>query len=207
MDISLQEILIVIGVVAFSISIHESVHSLVAYLLGDRSSHDEGRLSLNPLRHVDPLTTIALPLLLIIIGSQPFAAAKPVMVRPWTLKGKEFGMALVAASGPLSNLLLVLIGSFLLGNIAGASELTQQILLYFVSVNVGLGLFNLIPFPPLDGSRVLYAIAPDSLREIMDKIESYGFGAIIFFMFIVYPFISEFLRSANTYFLRLFLAA
>lgn len=206
MDLSLQEIFIVIGVLAFSISVHESMHSFVAYLLGDRSSHEHGRISLNPLKHVDPLTTIALPLLLIIANAQPFAAAKPVMVRPWALKGQEFGMALVAVAGPVSNLLLALAGSFLLGNMAGASDLAQEVLLYFVSINVGLGLFNLIPFPPLDGSRALYAIAPDSLRELMNRIESFGFGAIIFFMFIVYPFISDFLRSANLYFLRLFLA-
>lgn len=206
MELSLQEILIVIATLAFSISVHESMHSLVAYLLGDTSSHEHGRVSLNPLKHIDPLTTIALPLILILAGAQPFAAAKPVMVRPWELKGKEFGMALVSLAGPLSNLSLALLGSFLFANFGNSSVFIQQVLLYLVSVNIGLGLFNLIPFPPLDGSRVLYAIAPDGLRSIMNTIESFGFSAIIFFMFVIYPFISGFLQSANSFFMRLFLA-
>ncbi|MDQ5913959.1 MAG: hypothetical protein QG623_578, partial [Patescibacteria group bacterium] len=180
--------------------------SIVAYFLGDSSSHDHGRFSLNPIKHVDPLTTIALPLVLLLAGGQPFAAAKPVQINSGSLKWREVGMAMVAAAGPLSNLAMALIFSFAFNTIVTDSELTNKILLYAIQINVGLGLFNLIPFPPLDGSRVLYAIAPDWLRGIMDRIESLGFTAIIFFMFILYPFIDSSLLSANRWVLNLFLS-
>ncbi len=206
MNLSLTEILIIIGVLAFSISVHESVHSIVASLLGDRSSHDSGRFSLNPIQHIDPLTTIALPLILLWAGAQPFAAAKPVQVNSHDLKWGDFGMALVAISGPVSNLVLALLASFILSLTATGSMEVQQILLYTVSINVGLGVFNLIPFPPLDGSRVVYAIVPDFIRDIMDRIESFGFGAIIFFMFVVFPFIGPFLQRVESSILKLFLA-
>lgn len=206
MNLDFVEILIVIGVLAFSISVHESVHSIVAYFLGDSSSHDHGRFSLNPLQHIDPLTTIALPLVLLLAGGQPFAAAKPVQVNSAGLKWREVGMAIVAVVGPLSNLALALVLSFVFNSIAIDSELTNKILLYAIQINVGLGIFNLIPFPPLDGSRVLYAIAPDWLREIMNRIESFGFTAIIFFMFILYPFIDSTLLNVNKWFLNLFLS-
>jgi Zn-dependent protease len=206
MDLSADQIIIVIAVLALSISVHESMHSFVAYALGDRTSHDLGRFSLNPLNHIDPLTTIALPLLLITLGAPPFAAAKPVPIDTTRLKWDEWGMALVSAAGPLSNLALAVLASFLLRLAgSGASEVLQSGLLYAVSINVGLGIFNLIPFPPLDGSRLLYAIAPDGLRGLMLKIEQMGFAAIIFFMFIIFPFLSGTLLSVNKFFLNLFL--
>lgn len=206
MNLTLTEILVIIGVLAFSISVHESVHSIVAYLLGDKSSHGAGRFSLNPAKHVDPLTTIALPLILLLAGAQPFAAAKPVEVNPYSLKWSEFGMALVAASGPMSNLALAILASFMISILGDGSEFARQILLYTVSINVGLGIFNLIPFPPLDGSRVLYAVAPDFIREIMDRIESFGFTAIIFFMFVILPFIGSTLFQVERWIINLFLA-
>ena len=147
MDLSADQIIIVIAVLALSISVHESMHSFVAYALGDRTSHDLGRFSLNPLNHIDPLTTIALPLLLITLGAPPFAAAKPVPIDTTRLKWDEWGMALVSAAGPLSNLALAVLASFLLRLAgSGASEVLQSGLLYAVSINVGLGIFNLIPF-------------------------------------------------------------
>lgn len=205
MNIDFTEILIIIGVLAFSISVHESVHSIVAYFLGDKSSHASGRFSINPLHHIDPITTIALPLILLLAGAQPFAAAKPVQVNSLSLKWREVGMALVAVSGPLSNIALALLFSLMFNSLDIGSELTAKTLIYAIQINIGLGLFNLIPFPPLDGSRVLYAIAPDFLRDLMDRIESFGFTAIIFFMFILYPFINSSLVSANRWVLNLFL--
>jgi Zn-dependent protease len=155
MNLDLTEILIVIGVLAGSISIHESVHSIVAYFLGDDTSHGMGRFTLNPFHHIDPLTTIALPLILLLAEAQPFAVAKPVPIDSTRLKGDEWGMALVAVAGPLSNLALALLASFVLKGGFFGGEMVQTVLLYSVSINVGLGIFNLIPFPPLDGSRVL----------------------------------------------------
>jgi Zn-dependent protease len=205
MDLTLNEIGIVIAVLAFSISVHESMHSVAAYFLGDKTSHGMGRFTLNPLAHIDPITTIALPLILLLAGAAPFAAAKPVPINMHGLKWREFGMALTALAGPVSNILLAILGSFLLNAFNPADETLYKTLIFMVSINIGLGLFNLIPFPPLDGSRVLYAIAPDGLRDLMDRIESFGFTAIIFFMFIIYPFISSSLNSANTWVLKIFL--
>jgi Zn-dependent protease len=182
------------------------MHALTSFFLGDRLAHDGGRLSLNPLQHIDPLTTVALPILLLILGQQPFAAAKPVRVRPWALKGREYGMALVALAGPLSNFLLAIIFSLGLRYFRATSD-NQIVSIFFsygVSLNVGMAVFNLIPFPPLDGSRLLYAIAPDSLREIMNRIESFGFASIIFFMFVIYPHINSFLFNIKEQIIKMF---
>lgn len=204
MNLTFTEILIAVGVLAFSISVHESMHSIVAYLLGDRTSHDLGRFSLNPLDHIDPLTTIALPLILMLAGAQPFAAAKPVPINTHSLKGREWGMALVGLSGPLSNFVLAFLASFILHTYQPGGETQQVILIYLISINVGLGVFNLIPFPPLDGSRVLYAIAPDFLRDLMLRIEQFGIGSILLFMFILYPMISSYLSEVNKWVLGFF---
>lgn len=204
MNLTFTEILIAVGVLAFSISVHESMHSIVAYLLGDRTSHDLGRFSLNPLDHIDPLTTIALPLILMLAGAQPFAAAKPVPINTHSLKGGEWGMALVGLSGPLSNFVLAFLASFILHTYQPGGENQQVILIYLISINVGLGVFNLIPFPPLDGSRVLYAIAPDFLRDLMLRIEQFGIGSILLFMFILYPMISSYLSEVNKWVLGFF---
>lgn len=205
MNLSLTEILIAIGVLAFSISVHESMHSIVAYLLGDRTSHDMGRFSLNPLQHIDPLTTIALPLVLMLAGAPPFAAAKPVPINTHSLKWDEWGMALVGLAGPASNLLMAFIAGFALTTLQPPAGTEQTILLYLISINIGLGVFNLIPFPPLDGSRVLYAIAPDFLRDIMLRIEQFGISAILVFMFVLYPMISSYLLRVNEWILNVFL--
>jgi Zn-dependent protease len=205
MQIGLNEILIIIGILAFSISVHESVHSIVAYLLGDRTSHGAGRFSLNPIHHVDPLTTIALPLVLLLAGAQPFAAAKPVPIDTHNLKWDEWGMALVGVAGPVSNIVLAFIASFALQMLQPTNAYVQTFLVYSVSINIGLGVFNMIPFPPLDGSRVLYAIAPDFLRDIMLRIEQMGMTAILVFMFVLYPLISSYISQVNRWVLNFFL--
>lgn len=205
MNMSLTEILIAVGVLAFSISVHESMHSIVAYLLGDRMSHSMGRFSLNPIHHIDPLNTIALPLLLMLAGAQPFAAAKPVPINTHSLKWDEWGMALVGVAGPLSNFVLAFFASFALHTLQPAAGTSQTILVYLLQINVGLAVFNLIPFPPLDGSRVLYAIAPDFLRDVMLKIEQFGISAILVFMFVLYPMISSYLERVNQWVLNIFL--
>lgn len=204
MSLSFTEIIIAVGVLAFSISVHESTHSIVAYILGDRTSHGMGRFSLNPLQHIDPLTTIALPLVLMLAGAQPFAAAKPVPINTHSLKGGEWGMALVGLSGPLSNFVLAFLGSFILHSYKPGSETQQIILIYLISINVGLGVFNLIPFPPLDGSRVLYAIVPDFFRDLMLRVEQFGIGSILLFMFILYPMISSYLSQVNQWVMGFF---
>ncbi|MBQ3292895.1 site-2 protease family protein [Candidatus Saccharibacteria bacterium] len=172
-------IIIVLLIAVFSVILHELAHGVVAYFLGDRTAKDAGRLTLNPLKHIDPYMSILVPVILYILKAPVFGGAKPVPVNYRNLKGKEWGMALVAITGPLTNFLLAFI-AFLIGWFSGALQHNPNGIPYFifaelVYLNLGFMLFNLIPIPPLDGSRVLYAISPDSFREILNRIEKYGF--------------------------------
>jgi Zn-dependent protease len=167
--------------IVFSLSVHEAMHAYVGYKLGDTTAHDMGRLSLNPLRHIDPLTTIALPIITLLVFHAPILAARPVPFNPARVKFDEFGGALIAVAGPLSNLVLAIIGAFLL-NLSTTPALAN-FLNVFVVLNVGLFVFNILPIPPLDGSRVLYAFAPEAVQDFMRQIEPYGlfiiFGLVL----------------------------
>ena len=169
-------VVIVFGVILGSMILHELMHGLVAYWLGDDTAKESGRLTLNPLKHIDPFMSILLPLLLYIAGGPVFGGAKPVPVNHYRLKGGPWGMALVAVAGPLTNFVLALIG-FLIGYHTGwleAGGVLGEFFINLVVINLGFMVFNLIPIPPLDGSRVLYAIAPDGVREGMEKLERTG---------------------------------
>lgn len=182
-----------------SMTLHEAMHGFVAHWLGDTTAADAGRLTLNPLRHIDTLTTLLLPLVLIILGLPPIFAAKPVPFNPARLKYDEFGTALVGAAGPLTNLVLAVLASFVLKSASPDSGVFTAAGL-FLEVNVAFFVFNMIPIPPLDGSRVLYAFAPDFLREIMERIESAGLGIIFFFVaiFALIPSAGNFLGNIDT---------
>jgi Zn-dependent protease len=179
-----------------AISLHEMMHAMVGYWLGDDTAHAHGRISLNPLQHIDPLTTVALPLFLVLLGLPPFAAAKPVPINTHRLKFEEFGMALVGIAGPLTNLLLAIITAGLI-KLFDPSGWVLNFLLMNLAMNTGLFVFNMIPFPPLDGSRVLYALAPEWLQNIMIQIERMGFTAIMVFMFVGFPLISPLIVSVQ----------
>jgi Zn-dependent protease len=173
-------------------SIHELMHALVSDRLGDDTARSMGRISLNPLRHIDPILTIALPLLLAITGGPIFGAAKPVQVDFRRLKYDEFGGALVGAVGPLTNLVLAIISALALRYANLSSGVEYKILGYAVIINIGFFVFNSIPWPPLDGSRVLYAFAPRPVQEVMEAIEGMGFAGLIIFMVLFYQLISPF---------------
>lgn len=171
----------VLVVIVFSMMLHELAHGGVAYLLGDTTAKEDGRLTLNPLNHLDPFMSVILPLLTFLMGGVVFGGAKPVPVNTRNLKGGVWGMALVAIAGPLTNFVLAFIG-FLIWEGVGVVDTSTFLgttLVNLVFVNLGFGVFNLIPIPPLDGSRVLYALMPDGVRTVMDKIEKVG-------IFIVY---------------------
>ncbi len=178
MDI--QGILILFGVIIFSMTLHEVVHAFVGYFLGDDTAKAQGRLTLNPIKHIDPVLTIIMPVALYLMGGPIFGGAKPVPLNPNRIRHGEWGMALVAVAGPLTNLLLAFV-AFGLGVIFGIissdgvmATSIGQIVWLFIQVNLGFFVFNMIPVPPLDGSRVLYALAPDGVRRGMEWIERYG---------------------------------
>lgn len=172
----LQTIIILIIIVG-SVILHELAHGLVAYWLGDDTAKEAGRLDLNPLKHIDPILSILVPMILFLIGAPVFGAAKPVPIDYSKLKWREWGMALVSLAGPFTNFLIALI-AFLIGHFSGwlyGGGVLEFIFLELIFTNLGFMLFNLIPVPTLDGSRVLYAISPDKVREFLFMIEPYGF--------------------------------
>lgn len=181
-------IAIVLGVILISMTLHEAMHAFVSYWLGDDTAKREGRLTLNPIKHIDPFLSIILPVALALMGGPIFGGAKPVPFRPDMVKGGDWGAALVAVGGPLTNLLIAFV-AFGVGVLTGtitadgfSTTLGGTIIMTTISVNLGFFVFNMIPLPPLDGSRVLYALAPEFVRSGMRFIERFG---IIFVFAIV----------------------
>lgn len=180
---SFSDLVSLIAVLLVSMSVHEAMHAYAGLKLGDTTASEQGRVSLNPLRHIDPFMTVLLPAITIIAFGVPILAARPVPFNPDRVKWDEFGAAIIAAAGPVSNLVLAVIGAFLLRGL-GLSDSIQHILTLFVTLNIALFIFNILPIPPLDGSRVLFAFAPEPLQRLMAQIEPYGlfivFGLVLF---------------------------
>jgi Zn-dependent protease len=188
-NLNLTEVLIVAGCLIVSLTLHEAMHAFAAHALGDRTAQEEGRLTLNPLRHLDLFTTILLPIAMMLLHLPPFLIAKPVPFDSRNVRYEEYGVALVALAGPFTNLALAVLASLLLrvGDLgAGALDVVAM----FMDVNILFFVFNMIPFPPLDGSRLLYAFAPDAVRSVMRQVEALGLFMILAFMLLIFPFIS-----------------
>ena len=194
-------ILVIAFCVLLSLSVHEMSHGLAAYMLGDKTAKSMGRLSVNPLHHLDPFGAICL----FLFG---FGWAKPVPVNPWNFKHDKAGMAFTALAGPLSNFILAFIaqiGTVILGGLRFSSDasftfniatVAYIIFNYLAIINLGLGLFNLIPIPPLDGSKILNAILPKSLYFKIMQYERYGF--IVLIILINTPWFNSVLNYGRT---------
>lgn len=197
-------IAVVIGVVLVSMTLHEAMHGFMAYFLGDDTAKLEGRLTLNPIKHIDPFLTILLPVMLAIVGGPIFGGAKPVPFNPDRVRHDEWGAALVALAGPLTNFILafVLFGIYVV--VGAEAGFVAQVLQTAVVVNLGFFVFNMIPIPPLDGSRVLYALAPEFVRRGMEAIERFGIMFIFLIILVASPFISLFMGSAIDFLMTLF---
>lgn len=183
-----MNIVIVLLIILGSVILHELSHGLVAYWLGDDTAKVAGRLTFNPIKHIDPFMSILVPVVLYLMHAPVFGGAKPVPINTRNLKWREWGMALVAVAGPFTNFLLALI-SFLIGHFTGwlygaGGETMGFIFTELILINLGFMIFNLIPIPPLDGSRVLYAIAPDGFRDILASVEQYGFIIVYMLIFL-----------------------
>ncbi len=198
-SLSASYIIYALITVVISLSIHEAMHAYAAHVLGDTTAQEMGRLSLNPLKHIDPLTTVLLPIVTLLLFQVPILAARPVPFNPYRVKFEEFGAAMIAAAGPLSNLVLAIIGALLIR--VAASGPLFNFLDTFIILNVALFIFNILPIPPLDGSRILYAFAPEPVQEFMQRIEPYGL--FIIFALVLTGVLSNLLISLNNDILRL----
>lgn len=191
MQFDILTLVFVLISILISMTLHEAMHAYAGYWLGDDTAKVHGRLTINPLAHIDIFTTILLPLILVAIGAPPFGVAKPVPFDPSRVKWGEYGAALVGVAGPTTNLALALLGGLALGVLGSTMSMgLLGFITVFTFVNLSFFLFNMIPFPPLDGSRVLYALAPDFVRRAMEYIEGLGIFALVGFFFIFYTFLS-----------------
>lgn len=203
MDIVLQ-VIIVVGVILVSMTLHEAMHAFVGYWLGDDTAKLEGRLTLNPIKHIDPFLTLLLPIMLAIVGAPIFGGAKPVPFNPSRLRYDEWGAALVAVAGPLTNLIIAFIffGVYVLAGMPAG--ISGAILTTAVIVNLGFFIFNILPIPPLDGSRVLYALAPDFVRRGMEAVERYGLILVFVLVLVAAPLLGQFMQQAVSFFIGVF---
>lgn len=180
-----MEFLIPLVILIFSAILHEVMHGAVADRLGDPTARLLGRLTLNPIPHLDPIMSIALPALLVLSGSPViFGAAKPVPVNPIHFRDPKKDMALTALSGPLTNVFLAILSSQII-KFVPLDPLLHSFLYAIVLYNLMLGIINLIPIPPLDGSKVLAAILPDEIAHNYLSIQQYGI--FILFFLLLFP--------------------
>ncbi|WP_284124942.1 site-2 protease family protein [Parerythrobacter aestuarii] len=173
---------ILIPCLIVAIVFHEVAHGLTANLLGDPTAKERNRLSLNPIRHVDPVGTLLVPGFLLAVGGPVFGWAKPVPVIKERLRNPRFGMVAVAAAGPGTNLVLALLGAVVLGLVgpglvfdsAGEPTVWWDVFQYFLILNVFLAFFNLLPIPPFDGSHIVEGLLPPSLAQHYEKLRPLG---------------------------------
>ncbi len=191
-----------------AITVHEFMHAWTAYQLGDDTAYQLGRISLNPAVHFDPLGFFMF--LLIAVTGFGFAWGKPVPVNMYRLRplgplGREGSMALVALAGPASNVVLAFAGAMSLklggANLDGSA--LGQFLMTFISLNIGLAAFNMIPVPPLDGYRIMMALVPDYWKPILAGSERQGFGILLVIVFIAPALLTAMIRPVYTTLYRL----
>ena len=184
-------VIVEIIILIFSVVMHEVSHGYAALALGDKTAQYSGRLTLNPLKHIDPFGSVLLPALTAMLGGPVFGWAKPVPYNPYNLKNQKWGPAIVGAAGPLVNLLIAIFFgllirfSSLISTGVSAEFITNFISMAFVisKINLWLAIFNLVPIPPLDGSKVLFALLPYRWRGIEVMLERYGFFVLLIFIF------------------------
>ena len=179
MELQLFEIIVLV----MAAVVHEYMHGWMADSLGDPTARHAGRLTLNPIKHVDLIGSILLPLLLIFYGTGfIFGYAKPVPYNPYNLRDQKYGGAKVALAGPMSNFLLAIFFGLILRFMPFGSANIQLLLMIIVQINLVLGVFNLLPIPPMDGSKVIAPFLPIKWQLKLDEMEKYGMFLILLFV-------------------------
>lgn len=189
MDIG--QLLIPFGVILFSLTVHESAHAWSAARLGDRTAERLGRISINPIRHIDPVGTILLPLILSWAGGPVFGWAKPVPVDPRNLKRPRQDFLYIAAAGPASNIMLAVMASAVMSvapvspfDVGGVAVPLWRVASVMFEINLLLAVFNMVPIPPLDGGNVLAGLLPEGLARGFDQlVRPWGFVILLVLMY------------------------
>ncbi len=194
MSDTLLQIVLLVPCLVIAIVFHEVAHGWAALALGDPTAKERRRLTLNPIRHVDPVGTLVVPGALALFGGPVFGWAKPVPVIKSRLRNPRFGMMAVAAAGPGSNLVLAALGAVLLGLLArsgveptGLTGFGLASLYSFILINIFLALFNLLPLPPFDGSHIVEGLLPPRAARVYDKLRPFGFP-LLFLLLLVIPY-------------------
>lgn len=197
------DIVPVVILVAFSAIVHECAHGWAAYKLGDPTAKEQGRLTLNPLAHLDLTGSIVIPLLMALVGGPIFAFAKPVPFNPRRLRNPERDEALVALAGPVSNIIQALIGTGILWVVVNlANNMLDRgfdiyhpavtavgLILTYIYVNLTLAFFNLIPIPPLDGSKLISPLLHGEARRVYNYLQMYGMPVLILIVWVLPQFL------------------
>lgn len=193
---NLLAIVLQLSIFLFSVIVHEVAHGYIALRKGDTTARDYGRLTLNPIPHIDIFGTLIFPILLIIMHSRViFGWAKPVPINLYSLRNPKRDLMWIGAAGPLSNIGIAVILSVLVRVWGPSPILPVQFLIYGISINLLLAFFNLIPIPPLDGSRILQGLLPYGMQEKYLSMERYGFIIIILLLYcgvlgrVLYPIV------------------
>lgn len=195
-----MEILFLIIILVMSVVIHEVSHGYAALALGDPTAKYQGRLTLNPISHLDPIGSVLVPLFGFFIGGFIIGWAKPVPFNPYNLRNQRWGEALVAIAGPASNLLLALLFSLILRSGVMAESGTFDILQFVVLINITLAIFNLIPIPPLDGSKILFSLFPTQWLRLREQLEQFGLIFVFFLIFFLWRVITPIVRLIFLFF-------
>ncbi|MEK7062548.1 MAG: site-2 protease family protein [Patescibacteria group bacterium] len=197
-----METIFVILILLFAVVIPEVSHGYAALALGDHTAEYEGRLTLNPMRHLDPVGSFLIPLLGYLSGGIIIGWAKPVPFNPYNLRNQRWGEAMVAIAGPLSNIIIAVIFAVIIRASLGASFATEPFLFitgYLVFINIILAIFNLIPIPPLDGSKIIFSILPGRLSHLRQNLERFGIVLVLIFVFVLWRFIAPFAAAVFTW--------
>ena len=191
-----MEYIFVVIILIFSVIIHEISHGAMANYLGDPTAKQAGRLTLNPLKHLDPVGSIIVPIFFVILSQATgsgivFGWAKPVPINPYNFRDKKYGSMKVALAGPGSNLLVALFFGLILRFYSGPIISSGIILMfsYIVYINILLAIFNLMPIPPLDGSHILFSLLPESARNLKIFLYEFGYLIILFVLFFFFNWV------------------